>query len=110
MKSYNIKDDLPDRLEAGKRLADIIRACQGREKVIKIIHGYGSQGIGGSIKQLVHKSLRNKRKKKEIKAFIPGEAFASPMGFDEAIGTYRHLIKDDPDYKRMNDGITFVIL
>ncbi|MBE0700901.1 MAG: hypothetical protein IH571_04365 [Acholeplasmataceae bacterium] len=110
MKTYNIKDDLPDKLEAGRRLAEIIRENKGKEKVIKIIHGYGSSGVGGSIKQLVHKSLRNKKKSNEIKAFIPGEAFRQMMGFDEVITTYAHLIKGDGDYQKMNDGITYVIL
>jgi hypothetical protein len=110
MKEINIKHDLPDRLEAGRRLQQIIRENQGREKVIKIVHGYGSSGVGGSIKALVHKSLRNKLKKQEIKGFIPGEAFESLMGFDETIKTYQHLISNDKDYRKSNDGITYIIL
>jgi hypothetical protein len=110
MKTFNIKADMPDKLEAGKRLAEIIRTCQGQDKVIKIIHGYGSSGVGGSIKQSIHKSLRNKLKKQEIKGFIPGEAFGQLMGFDEVIQTFGHLLKNDQDYKKMNDGITYVIL
>jgi hypothetical protein len=110
MKEINIKYDLPDQLEAGRRLSQIIRENQGREKVIKIIHGYGSTGVGGSIKALVHKSLRNRLKKNEIKGFIPGEAFGSLMGFDEIIKTYQHLISNDHDYRKSNDGITYIIL
>jgi len=110
MKTFNIKDDMPDRLEAGRRLAEIIRACQGKDQVIKIIHGYGSSGVGGSIKHSIHKSLRNKLKKEAIKGFIPGEAFGQLMGFDVTIQTYGHLLKGDQDYKKMNDGITYVIL
>ena len=63
MKSFNIKSDMPDKLTAGKRLADIIRANKS-EKVIKIVHGYGSTGTGGGIKDLVRKSLRNHMKKR----------------------------------------------
>ncbi|MDY0211259.1 MAG: hypothetical protein RBQ91_07655 [Acholeplasma sp.] len=111
MITYDIKSDMPSTLEAGTRLSAIIRSSKSKQlKVIKILHGYGSTGVGGSIKHMVRKSLRNKLKKQEIKAFIPGEAFSAPMGFDETIRTYEHLLKNDSDYRKMNDGITYVIL
>jgi len=111
MKVYDIKSDMPTVLEAGKRLADAIRDARTHKyQVIKILHGYGSGGMGGSIKTAVRKSLNKKVNKKEIKAFIPGEAFASPIGFDEVILNYKQLIQGDSDYKKMNDGITYVIL
>lgn len=110
MKTVNIKSDMPDRLEAGRRLSAIISENRQKEKVIKIVHGYGSTGVGGAIKHAVRKSLRNRKKKGEIKAFIPGEAFHQLMGFDEVISTYRHLLRSDSDYNKMNEGITYVIL
>ena len=98
---------MPDRLTAGKRLADIIYQNKS-EKVIKIIHGYGSSGIGGTIRDMVRKSLRNHLKKENIKAYIPGEATCTLAGFDEAIATYKYLIASDADFKKCNDGITYV--
>ncbi|XMB72508.1 hypothetical protein RJI07_01055 [Mycoplasmatota bacterium WC30] len=109
VRSYNIKDDMPDRVEAGRRLAEILRISKGKEKVIKIIHGYGSSGVGGVIKQTVHKALRTKLNEKAIKAYIPGEAIYRMMGFDDVVHTYAHLIKHDSDYKKGNDGITYII-
>ena len=111
LKTYDIKSDMPTVLEAGKRLFEAIRHAKSQNyKVIKILHGYGSSGVGGSIKVAVRKSLRNQLSKGEIKAYIPGEAFESIMGFDDVIRLYNHLIKGDSDYKRMNDGITYVLL
>ncbi len=110
MKTFDIKSDMPTTAEAGVRLANIIRTSNGKDKVIKIVHGYGSTGVGGSIKKTVHASLRNRVRSGEIKAYIPGEAFSHPMGFDEIIQTYASLLKSDSDYRKMNDGITFVIL
>lgn len=110
MKTFDIKSDMPTTQEASVRLANIIRTSNGKDKVIKIIHGYGSTGVGGSIKTTVHASLRNRVRSQEIKAFIPGEAFSQPMGFDEAIRTYKNLLKADSDYNKMNDGITYIIL
>ncbi|MCF7931739.1 MAG: Smr/MutS family protein [Acholeplasmataceae bacterium] len=109
MKSYNIKSGMPDVRDAGKELARIIRASQG-QKAIKIIHGYGSTGIGGAIKAAVRKSLRKRKRNNEIKAFIPGEAFSSLMGFDDDIRDYRDLLSSDSDFKSDNPGITYVIL
>jgi len=109
IKTFNIKSDLPTTEEAGRRLAEIIREYKGKEKVIKIIHGYGSTGVGGSIKYLVHKSLKKRVRENNIKAYIPGEALSKLMGFDEIIYKYKHLFKNDSDYKKGNDGITYII-
>ena len=110
VKCFDIKSDMPDRLEAGRRLAEIIKESKGRYKVIKIIHGYGSSGVGGTIKQTVHKSLRKRLNSKEITCYIPGESLSKLMGFDDMINTYKHLIKNDSDFKKGNDGITYIIL
>lgn len=111
MRLYDLKTDMPTVLDAGKRLAESIRDANSKKlKVIKILHGYGSTGKGGKIKIAVRKSLKNRLKKGEIKSYIPGEAFSSLMGFDEEIIKYRDLIRDDFDYMKMNEGITYVVI
>jgi hypothetical protein len=105
----DIKSMMLPKLEAGKQLADELRKAKSSHKVVKILHGYGSTGPGGAIKALTHKSLRNKMKTQEIKAYIPGESIARPAGFDEMISTYKHLISHDLDFKKDNYGITYVI-
>jgi hypothetical protein len=109
MNAYDIKSDLPTVSEAGKRLAEILRMARGTEKVIKIIHGYGSSGVGGSIKQAVHKTLSQQKNARAIRAFIPGEAIGTLKGFDADITRFRHLIETDADFRKCNDGITYVI-
>ena len=109
IQTYDIKSDMPDRIEAGNRLAEILRFSKGKEKVIKIVHGYGSSGVGGVIKEVVHRSLQKKINEGQIKAYIPGESLSKMMGFDEIIRTYNHLIKHESDYKKGNDGITYII-
>ena len=111
MKIYDIKSDMPNVNDAGKRLANAIKESKSnKEKVIKILHGYGSHGIGGGKKVALIKSLHKRQKNNEIKAYIPGEAFANLMGFDDVIREYKDLIQHDSDYNKMNDGITYVIL
>ncbi len=109
MKTFNLEKGMPTVSDAGKHLAKIIRESKSNHKVIKIIHGYGSSGVGGAIKISIHKSLRKRVKSNEIAAFIPGESISSMMGFDEWISKYKHLIQLDSDYKKGNDGITYII-
>jgi glutathione synthase/RimK-type ligase-like ATP-grasp enzyme len=110
MNTIDLKSDMPTTLIAGKRLTSAIKFHKNKDKVIKILHGYGSTGVGGAIKQTVHKSLNEKLRNGEIKAFIPGEAISHTLGFDEAIIQYKHLLANDSDFKRDNYGITYVIL
>ena len=109
MKEFDIKSSMPSVLEAIHDLENILKLTKNSDKVIKIIHGYGSHGVGGSIKTKVRDLLKSKVQKKEIKAYIPGEATHLMMGFDEAIRQYKHLIEYDEDFKKGNDGITYII-
>lgn len=109
MKEFDIKSTMPSVEEAIHDLDNIIKLTKQNEKVIKIIHGYGSSGKGGAIRTKVRDLLKQKMVKNEIKAYIPGEATWKMMGFDQVIQTYKHLIESDEDYKKGNDGITYII-
>jgi hypothetical protein len=109
MLEFDIKSDMPTVAEAAIRLKGILLQTKGHEKIIKIIHGYGSSGVGGAIKNSVHRILSEKRSQKYIRAFIPGEAIAALQGFDQDIIRFKHLIQTDSDFKKGNDGITYVI-
>ncbi|MDY0075206.1 MAG: hypothetical protein WC992_04510 [Acholeplasmataceae bacterium] len=108
MKVYNIKSDLPRVELAAKRLEMIIK--YEKEPIIKIIHGYGSSGLGGKIKEMVHQTLEMMKSKHQIKDFIPGEAFGYLLGFDEKIKKYRNLLATDSDYRKVNEGITYILI
>lgn len=108
MKSYNIKQDMPSVVLAKDRLIAIIR--YEKERIIKIVHGYGSTGQGGDIKVMVHQLLNDYIESHKIKAYIPGEAFGHLLGYDQIIKDHLSLLKQDPDYKIPNEGITYIIL
>lgn len=111
MKEYNIKNDMPTVEIALKRVdACIQEARYQRLKVIKIVHGYGSTGVGGEIKIALHQHLKQKQNTNKIKAYIPGDAFSDLFGFDQIISKYNHLIAGDNDMRVGNKGITFMIL
>ncbi len=109
MNEYNVKTGMPSVSEALARLQTFIKMTQKKERIIKIVHGYGSSGVGGSIKDAVRTYLAEQKSKGSIKSYIPGEAFHQMMGFDAEIRTYQSLLQKDSDYKKSNPGITYII-
>jgi len=109
MKIHDIKSSMPTVFVAMTMLENAIRFSKGKERIIKIIHGYGSTGKGGAIKTATLEFLHDKKQKGEILTFIPGEALWTPMGYDEDITKYKQLLQSDSDYKKGNDRITYVI-
>lgn len=106
----DIKSSMPLVEEAMDELVRMLSFYTGKQKVVKILHGYGSTGVGGAIKKATHRLLSQWRSSKRIMAYIPGEGFDLNSGYQEAIHTYKDLIRNDSDYGHSNDGITYVIL
>ena len=106
-------------LELGKPYADAAirrltyeighsRACGCT--VLKIIHGYGSSGVGGRIRTEARAYLGRMKQQRKIKDFIPGEAFSI---FDDATRNAFLVCGDlrkEPDLERHNNGVTYIIL
>ena len=84
----------------------------GREGVTSItfIHGYGSSGKGGVIKEECRKILDYLKSLGKIKDYVPGESFSSK---EKRI---RHLLKQCPELlgnsslNKNNKGVTIVLL
>lgn len=108
MKTFDIKSSMLPLKEALEELQTVLKLT-ANEKIIKIIHGYGSTGVGGKIKKGVHQRLKELKSTHKIASFIPGEAFDSMLGFDEEIRKYRDLLRQDSDYLKANPGITYII-
>lgn len=111
IKTINLKVDMPTVQEALQRLErELVLARQREESLLKIIHGYGSTGVGGEIRIAIQKRLREMVESGEVRACIFGEDWRK--GCDEA---WRLLqgkaeLKNDPDLGRGNRGITVVLL
>ena len=79
-------------------------------KVLKLIHGYGSHGKGGSICMNVRKKLFALKKQHIIKDFLLGNEWdlSNPKCIELMLNLkLNHL---DEDLNHQNGGITFVIL
>ena len=107
----NIKDDMPTVDVALNRLDAALRHYGKRSKLIKIVHGYGSTGVGGKIRTAVRKQLRLKKSSGSIRDFIPGEEFSMfHSSAQKALELFYKEITADRDYNQSNEGITVVIL
>jgi hypothetical protein len=86
------------------------QAQRDKQRALKIVHGYGSSGTGGKLRDGIRKSLNLRRKEGKIVGFCPGEKWGP---FDEAtqalLEKYPDL-KRDSDYGKGNYGITVVLV
>ena len=81
-----------------------------RVRVVKLIHGYGSTGRGGKIRGGVRNELAAMKRKGYVREFIPGEHFGPLDAASRKLAEQEKGIVRDPDYGRMNHGITIVVL
>ncbi|MFZ0318606.1 MAG: hypothetical protein WAL56_05720 [Candidatus Sulfotelmatobacter sp.] len=102
---------MPQVPEALQRLdRELALARQEKIKLLKLVHGYGSTGVGGDIRIAVQKRLMEMFQNGQIRACIFGENWSKS---DET--TWKLLqshadLKSDSDLGRGNRGITIVIL
>ena len=111
LKTCNIEATFPSLDEARRLVIGEIRKSK-REgvRVLKIIHGYGSTGKGGTLKHGLRKSFTLRKKEGVIRDFIPGEDFTifNPVVLEllEAVPGLRA----DPDLAATNEGVTVLWL
>jgi hypothetical protein len=106
-------------LEAGKPLVhealaqlegELSMARQQRCSIVKLIHGYGSSGVGGDIRIAVQKRLRELQEQGSIRACIFGENWSSSDSQTWALVKLHPELKTDHDLGKRNPGITIVLL
>ena len=107
----NLEEGMPLVEEAVSRMNLGLQELRvSRVKTVKLIHGYGSSGTGGRIRTGVRNELAAMKRRKQIKDFIPGEDFGPLDAASRTLAESGTAITRDPDWGRMNHGITIVIL
>jgi len=96
--------------EALRRLERELDARRNTTAILKVIHGYGSKGLGGEIRIAVQKRLREWSDAGRIRACIFGEEWSRTNDITWKLLQKHPELKDDPDLGRRNQGITVVIL
>jgi len=79
-------------------------------KVLTLIHGYGSSGVGGAIKEAVVQQLHYLKHQGRIKKVIPGEQFEGRSGRGRQLLRQYPFLAEHRDLNRANPGITLIIL
>jgi hypothetical protein len=109
--TLNVEAGLPTLEEARKRVLDVMRSSRkSGVRVLKIIHGYGSSGKGGTLCVGLRKSFSLRRKEKVIREYVPGEDFSIFDPRTVALLEEVPELRGDPDLDATNEGITVVWL
>jgi hypothetical protein len=109
--TINLEMGMPPVDQALARLdRELTLAHQQRRSVIKLIHGYGSSGMGGDIRIAVQKRLRELQDQGSIRACIFGEDWSASDTHAWALLKLQPALKADPDLGKRNAGITIVVL
>lgn len=109
--TINLKMGQPDLDTARRRLLDeMARARKRRVRVLKIIHGWGSSGKGGTLAVGIRRSLRLRVKEGRALIVVAGECFSSDSTEGRELLRKYPGLRRDRDYNRMNPGITIVEL
>ncbi len=111
IRTYNVEAGRPG-LDDARRLviAEIRRAKRDQARVLKVIHGYGSSGKGGTLCRGLRKSFALRKSEGVIKEFIAGEDFSI---FNEAVLALLEAmpeLRGDPDLNATNEGVTILWL
>jgi hypothetical protein len=107
----NLEENRPTVDEMNQRLAIELRnATHARVTVLKLIHGYGSSGVGGKLRGAVRVTLEHAKKRGEIRDFVQGEEFRISNEVAWAMLKLYPELKQDRDLGRANRGITIVLL
>jgi hypothetical protein len=107
----NIEQGMPSVDVARQRLiAAIDSNRRAGISVIKIIHGYGSSGVGGKLRVAVRKSLNRRRSEGKVARIIYGEHWSIfNQETQQFLLDYPDLSRDG-DLDRYNQGITIIEL
>jgi hypothetical protein len=109
--TINLEDGRPTRHQAVLRLQhELHKARSARATAVKIIHGYGSSGVGGVLKYVVWAELRQMKERGQLQSYVAGENWRVSDEISWEIVKKHPELKQDSDFGRGNKGITIALL
>ncbi len=109
--TVNLEAGRPDAATAVHRLeAELMGARTIGARVVRVIHGYGSSGRGGRIRDEVRRHLPALRRRGLIRGFVAGEDWAETGEEGRELLARVPALRDDLRTDRYNPGITLVEL
>ena len=111
IKQVNLEQGMPTWEQAERKLlGEITLAKKTGIRVLKIIHGYGSTGVGGKLRVETRKLLVERKRRSLIKDFVPGEEWSKYLPTTKDLLNRYPKLKNDSDLNHQNEGITIVII
>jgi hypothetical protein len=111
IKIINLEDGMPKVEQARLRMQHELHLARRQGYfAVKLIHGYGSSGVGGALRTELQKELRRLADAGQIRAFMAGEDWRIS---EEAAWTLLKRYpewKQDTDLGKGNKGISIVLL
>lgn len=109
LKLIDLEEGYPSVEEARSRMMRAIEAAR-REgyRGAKLIHGYGSSGIGGDIRIAIGRALTEMQKRGEVARVIFGEEWSVSDEQTWSLVKAHPALRQDRDLNRRNVGITIV--
>jgi hypothetical protein len=109
--TVNLEAEYPTVEEARQLLKAEMERCRNRNvTVIKVIHGYGSSGVGGALRQGIRKSLISRRKEGKVRAVVFGENWNIFDSVTQSMLERCPQLSKDRDLCNYNPGISVVLL
>lgn len=107
--SSNLEAGLPTAEQASERLERTLREARScGAKVVRLIHGYGSTGRGGKIREAVRRELGRKLARGEVRGVVHGENYsANANAARDLLSRFKELkATERPD--TLNPGLTVI--
>ncbi len=111
IKVVNLEEEMPTVDRARLLMEHALRKARAEGGVaVKLIHGYGSSGVGGALRTGLQATLRRMAQSGDIHSVIFGENWrVSDETTWELLKRYPEW-KSDSDLGRANKGISIVVL
>lgn len=93
-----------------KLAAAMPRARKDGITVLKVIHGYGSTGVGGILRPVIRNFLRQEKEAGSIQLFVNGESFSSFDTRSKQLLAGAPELLLDSDLGGNNKGVTLILL
>ncbi|MBQ8431142.1 MAG: Smr/MutS family protein [Clostridia bacterium] len=107
----DIKSEMQTCLMASAQLLNEIEACKlGGYSVLKVIHGYGSHGVGGAIKKEIHSVLKTLKNQRKIEDYLPCEKWTQTNPIRAKAIKFSNELLADSDLMMLNPGVTIVLI
>jgi hypothetical protein len=111
VKTINLEEGFPTRDVARQKLESALaKARKDGVQAVKIIHGYGSSGTGGTLRFAIRGYLRQMKDRGEIALFVNGESFSQFEERSRALLKIAPELILDRDLGGGNKGVTLVLI